>query len=441
MNLRNLGALAGTVILVAGACSSGAASPTATAVTPVVTPTPAASAPAASAPAAGIAVKIGIELPMTGGEAPNGVPTANGVALALSKIQVPGFTITIEQEDDALNGTHDPPTGAANMQKLANDPSVLFVVGPYNSSVAQAEIPVSNAAGLMQCSPANTNPGLTQTWGGVDPKTLRPTNPDKIAYVRVATTDDLQGAAGADIAYNVAGKKSAYVADDTETYGKGIADVFATNFTKLGGTVVKRDGIPDKTTDFTSYVTALKGLNADYVYYGGVTTSGLGIFRSQMASQQLATIPFGGGDGIVDGSAATASSFLNVAGADGDANTYGTVAGPHDIPNAAQFTSDYKAMFSADPGAYSAAAYACTQVFLQALKAVGTGVTDMAALREAVRAYVATPANSYDSALGTFSFDANGDTSQKIVSYYAFDATTKAWKFLSQRDFTANPVQ
>ncbi|HEY8768212.1 MAG TPA: ABC transporter substrate-binding protein, partial [Dehalococcoidia bacterium] len=156
-----------------------------------------------------------MELPMTGGEAPNGIPTANGVALALSQLSVPGYTVTIEQKDDALNGKHDPQTGAANMQALANDTSVLFVVGPYNSNVAQAEIPISNSAGLMQCSPANTNPGLTKTWAGVDPKTLRPTNPDKIAYVRVATTDDLQGAAGADIAANIAHATKAYIADDS----------------------------------------------------------------------------------------------------------------------------------------------------------------------------------------------------------------------------------
>ncbi len=98
---------------------------------------------------------------------------------------------------------------------------MLFVVGPYNSNVAQAEIPVSNAAGLMQCSPANTNPGLTKPWGGMDPLTLRPTNPTKIAYVRAATTDDLQGAAGADIAFNMAKAKTAYVADDTADLRQG----------------------------------------------------------------------------------------------------------------------------------------------------------------------------------------------------------------------------
>ncbi|HYM82670.1 MAG TPA: ABC transporter substrate-binding protein, partial [Candidatus Dormibacteraeota bacterium] len=191
MRLSRMGSLAVAAVFAVSACSAAS--------------TPAAST-AGGSPAAsggggggGLAVKIGIELPMTGGEAPNGVPTANGVQLAISKIQIPGFTVTINQQDDAVNGKHDPKQGAKNMQTLVNDASVLFVVGPYNSSVAQAEIPVSNAAGLMQCSPANTNPGLTKPWGGVDPKTLRTTNPDKIAYVRVATTDDYQGAAGADI--------------------------------------------------------------------------------------------------------------------------------------------------------------------------------------------------------------------------------------------------
>ncbi len=445
MNQHRLGVLAATAALAFGACSGAATTaPSESAATSGAPSAAGSSAAASSGGGAPIAVKIGIELPMTGGEAPNGVPTANGVALAVSQIQVPGFTITINQQDDAVNGKHDPKQGAQNMQTLANDPEVLFVVGPYNSSVAQAEIPVGNAAGLMQCSPANTNPGLTKPWGGADPKSLRPTNPDKIAYVRTATTDDNQGAGGADIAYNVVHAKTAYVADDTQTYGKGLADVFVTTFEKLGGKVLKRDGIPDSTTDFTSYVTTIKGLKPDFVYYGGVTTSGIGLFRKQMAQQGLQNIPFGGGDGISDGAASVASSFLQIAG-DGAVNTYSTVAGPHDIasdatPSSDKLSADYKTMFNTEKGAYTAAAYACTQVFLQALQAVGSGVTDLAALREAVRAYVADPSHKYSTALGTFSFDANGDTTQKIVSYYQFDPTTKDWKFMQQRDFAANPI-
>src|SRR6185437_12725770 len=148
MKRMNLAVLATSAVLVVGACSGSSS--------------PAASGGGGGGGGAWLAVKVGIELPMTGGEAPNGVPTANGVALALSQIQVPGFTITISQQDDAVNGKHDANQGAKNVQTLANDSSVLFVVGPYNSSVAQAEIPVTNAAGLMQCSPANTAVSLTK---------------------------------------------------------------------------------------------------------------------------------------------------------------------------------------------------------------------------------------------------------------------------------------
>ena len=97
---------------------------------------------------AAVAVKIGIELPLSGGEKPNGEPTLNGVKLALSQIQVPGFTVTLNVQDDAVNGVHDPQQGAKNVQTLANEASVMGVVGPFNSSVAMAEIPIGNAAGL-----------------------------------------------------------------------------------------------------------------------------------------------------------------------------------------------------------------------------------------------------------------------------------------------------
>ncbi len=425
MKFRKLGALAGVSVLALSACSS--------------TPSASGSGGGGGGGGGGTAIKIGIELPMTGGEAPNGVPTANGVALALAQIQVPGFTVTINQQDDAVNGKHNADQGAKNMQTLANDSAVLFVVGPYNSSVAQAEIPVSNGAGLMQCSPANTAVALTK---GDAAKALRKTNPDKIAYIRVATTDDNQGAGTADIAYNTVGAKTAYVLDDTQTYGKGLADGFTDAYTKFGGQILKRDGVSDKTTDFTSYVTTAKGLNPAIVMYGGVTTSGLGLFRKQMAQQNLANIPFVGGDGVNDGSAATASTFLNIAGDAGDANTYSTVAAIHDIPNPDKFKTDYKAKFNSDPGSYSAPGYACTQIFLTALQAVGASAGgDMAKLREAIRAYVADTSHTYDTVLGKVGFDANGDTTQHTISYYKYDATAKDWTFFKQRDFTADPVK
>jgi len=376
-------------------------------------------------------VTLGADLPLSGAETPNGGPTLNGVKLAVEENPVPGYTINVEAKDDALNGKHDPQTGATNISQLVNDKSVFAVVGPFNSNVAQAEIPVSNAAGLIQCSPANTNPGLTK---GDSAKALRQTNPDKIAYVRVATTDDIQGQAGADIAYNIAGAKSAYIVDDTETYGKGLADQFETTFKALGGTIVGHDGVgASGQSDFTALLTAAKAKNPGFVYFGGVTATGGGLLRKQMAQQGMASIPFGGGDGISDGSAATASSFLNVAGPDGDPNTYMTVAAVSLIPDKAKFEADYKAKYGSEAGAYSASGYACAQIYLQALKAVGPD-------REAIRKYVTTTSNSFSTVLGTITFDANGDTSQHIISDYKFDPTTKDWKFFEQKDFTSGAV-
>src|SRR4051812_8907198 len=129
MRLRNLSVLGTTLVLVTVACNSSGSTPAPASHAPSAPAGGASQAPASQA-GGGVAVKIGIELPMTGGEAPNGVPTANGVALALSQLQVPGFTITIEQKDDALNGKHDPQTGAAHMQALANDPPVLALAAP-----------------------------------------------------------------------------------------------------------------------------------------------------------------------------------------------------------------------------------------------------------------------------------------------------------------------
>src|SRR5579872_925353 len=173
--------------------------------------------------------KIGVDLPMSGGDASNGIPTNNGVILAVEDAtngkfgKLPaGITLQVQTLDDAVQGTHDPAAGAQNIKTFAADQSILGVVGPFNSNVAQAEIPVSNDAGLALISPSNTNDGLTI---GENAKKLRTSHPDQISYFRVCTRDQNQGRAGAELAKKL-GYKKVYVVDDNETYGKGLADVF-----------------------------------------------------------------------------------------------------------------------------------------------------------------------------------------------------------------------
>src|ERR1035437_1571992 len=372
-------------------------------------------------------IKIGVELPLSGGEAPNGGPTLKGIQLAIQQITVPGYTVALNTQDDAVNGVNNPDQGAKNIATLVSDTSVFAVVGPFNSAVAKAEIPVSNEAGLIQCSPANTNSTLTI---GDAAKALRQAHPDKIAYVRVVANDDYQGLADATIAYKDLSKKSMYIVDDQTTYGKYLADVVQAQFKKLGGTVVKHDGAGTNVSDYTSLLTAAQALNPDVVFYGGVTSTGGGVLRKQMVANGMGALPFIGGDGISDGAASVPSSFLNIAGDQGDIGTWMTVAGAHDIPDRATLATAYKTEFNAELGAYSAAAYACTQVYLQTLPAVGPD-------REKIRAYVTTTTNSFTTVLGKIGFDANGDINQHIISYFQFDPTTKDWKFVRQNDPTA----
>ena len=62
-------------------------------------------------------------------------------------------------------------------------------------------------------------------------------------------------------------------------------------------------------------------------------------------------------------------------------------------------------------------------------------------MRVAVRDAGTDSSVSYDTILGKLQFDANGDTSQKIISIYAFDpagAEGKGdWVFKEQVDFAA----
>jgi branched-chain amino acid transport system substrate-binding protein len=411
MKLTKVGAVAAVAVIALGACQGGTSSKS---------------------------VKFAIELPLQGSEKAASDPIINGIKLAIKQAnsKAGNYTIDVPQSavyDDALNGAHDPQTGANNLQKIVADDSIVAVIGPLNSSVAQAEIPISNAAGYPQCSPANTNPDLTQ---GDPAKQLRtPGKPNN--YVRVVTTDNVQGPAASQYIYDTLKATSVYIIDDTETFGKGVADAFEADFKARGGTVVKHDAAPKTTQDYVSIMTAAKALNPAAIYFGGVTATGGARILLAAAQVGLGSVPYVGPDGINDGSAATKDSFLNLAG-DAAAHSYSTLAGIGDFPNKAKFASDYKTEYGQDPTGYAAQGFACAQVMLDAVgRASATNPADNKALRAAIITALGDTSHKYSTIQGDFNFDANGDTSQKIVSIYSFDASAKDWKFETQVDYAS----
>ena len=385
-------------------------------------------------PGGGTTYNVGIDMPQQGSELAGSQPVINGALLALKQAggKAGNLTIAVPKElilDDAVAGTHDPQTGANNATSFIGNPKVIAMLGPLNSNVAKAQIPLTNEAGLAQCSPANTNEGLTKPeFGALDVRKAKPT---EINYVRVATTDDLQSKADADYLAEL-GVKNLYIIDDTETFGKGIADnvdKYWKDTLKL--TVVGHDSVPSTTTDYASIMTTAKSKNPDGIYFGGVTATG-GARILKAAVQVGLDVPFMGPDGINDGTGETPDSFLNLAGADA-AKSYSTLAGKATYPGQEQFLKDYKAEYNLDATGYAIQGYGCMQVILDAItRASATNPSGDVAVRAAVRAAISDPTHTYKIALGDITFDANGDTSQKINTVYTVDLTAAngkgAWK-------------
>jgi branched-chain amino acid transport system substrate-binding protein len=391
-------------------------------------------------------LKLGVTLPLSGGAAADGQPTLKGAQLAVDEINekggIGGYKLELFPLDHSVNGKYNEQQGAQDFQNFVNDAAVIGVVGPYNSAVAKVQIPIGNDAGLLQCSPANTNETITKPeFGGLD---YRKNHPDRIAYIRVAATDDIQGPAMSVYAYNTLGLKNLLIVDDVTTFGKGVADTFQAKWEELGGKVAARVGAGADTTDFNAIITDAMTKNPDGVYYGGVVTSGAGLLLKQMRQQGL-NVPFLGPDGIVNGSGEVDGSLIKIAGAQAANNSYGTVAAIGDFPAKAAFDKSFTEHFKGDkefntPGAYSGPAYACATVILKSLEEFlkANPSADKAAIREGVRAWASDPAHSFETVLGTTSFDKNGDTTQPFISFYQVDPNAPKggdWIFKEQQSF------
>src|SRR5947208_7449517 len=318
-----------------------------------------------STPTSSTIIKIATDLPVSGKDESSGKPAENGAHLAVDQANanhtIPGYTLVFDPKDDVgPSGIHDPAVGAQNVRSLIGDGLVAGVVGPFNSNVARAEMPITNQAPLAQISPANTNTCLTQEGAAIGCSgandlvpTLRPTG--KVTYFRIATTDSHQGPAGGDYLYKSKNYKSVYVIDDAETYGVGIADSFSKEGTSLGGTLLGRSSEPGTTTSYVSLLTQIAPKHPDVIYFGGLDSTGGILIRQQMLQVPgLQSTAFGGGDGLVT------SSFSKNISSNNGGSVYGTTATVDAAlaPSAKTFYQQYNTTYAAaNFDAHSAAGY------------------------------------------------------------------------------------
>lgn len=367
-------------------------------------------------------VVIGVDAPLTGANSATGLGIQYGVQIAVDdankKNTVPGVTFKVKALDDKAV----PATGQQNATALVGNKDVLGVVGPLNSGVATSMQQVFATANLVEISPSNTAPELTQ---GKDWQTSKK-RPYK-SYFRTATTDALQGGFAADYAYNTLKKKKVYVVDDKQTYGAGLAKLFTAGFKKTGGKVVGTDHVNTGDKDFSTLVTKIKNSGADLLYYGGQYD------ESQILTKQLkdagAKIPLFGGDGMFS------DTYIKTAGksAEGDLST--SVGVPvTTLPAAKDFISTYKAKkYPGDYGTYGGYSYdAATAI----IKAIGNVVKDGKVPSDARGKIVEeVQKGKFDGIAGPVAFDEYGDTTNKQLTVY--QVTKGEWKAVKSGTYDA----
>jgi len=379
-------------------------------------------------------IAIASELPTTGTDGSEGKPAQNGVQLAVdqNKDVGNGYTLSLITYNDvsAALGKHDPDQGAKNVTDMVGNKCILGFVGPFNSNVAKAEIPVSENAGIAMISPANTNPGLTiqseAQANGIDWNTLHPAGKPE-SYFRIPGNDVAQGTLNADLALKDLNAKTAYVVDDQETYGVGIANYFTKEFEAKGGKTLGRDGIPaNGAGQIPALAQKIAATHPDVVYYGGVTSGGGGTLKAQLVAAGY-NGPMYGGDGI-----GADDGFIQQAGADAANNSYGTVGAPDSstftTAVATKFVSDYKAAFpGVNLGAYSANSYDAAKILIQVIKSIISSGKDPS------RALVISGVQSvdYNGVTGHITFDAHGDNASGGV-WSVYKVTGGKWVFVKE---------
>jgi branched-chain amino acid transport system substrate-binding protein len=325
-----------------------------------------------------------------------------------------------------------------NVQAMLSNSKVLGMVGPFNSGVAKAEIPVANQAPLAMISPSNTNECLTQALdycqaaNGFTPSSLRPTGTNN--YFRVAAADTFQGPAMADFAIKAGpppaglGITKVAVWDDEETFGQGVANNFAKEFTAKGGTVVDRKSYdPKAKKDFKDFLASAKDKGAQGIYLGATSATGGCIARGQMAGLFNPDIYYLGPDGIGDpqclkdsGSMATSNMFATQGVADATQN-----------PDAKAIVDAYSAAYpgSSNIGAYTFAGYDCAALLIDAIgRAIDANGGNMPTRAQVITALSKTA--NFKGLTGVITFDANGDPTHPTLQLQ--QVKSGAWTFVAQ---------
>ncbi len=325
--------------------------------------------------------------PMTGSYAAVGAQMKAGAEQAVADINkaggVNGQQLTLEVGDDACD-----PRQAVSVANQMASRKVAVVAGHYCSGSSIPASKVYAEEGVLQISPASTNPAYTDngSWN----------------TFRVCGRDDQQGlVAGKYLATTFKSKKVA-ILHDNSAYGKGLADETKKSLNANGLTETLYSAYTPGERDYSAIVSRMKQAGIEVIYVGGYHTE-TGLIARQ-AKEQGMNITMVGGDALAT------TEFWQIAGPAGEGTMMTFPSDPRKRPTAAAAVAEFKTK-GFDPEGYTLYTYAAIQIWAE-------GATKAKSIDGKKVADVLRGGQSWDSVLGPITFDKKGDITAADYVFY-----------------------
>lgn len=374
---------------------------------------------AATTPAAALAQQPGVtvysSLPLQGASGELTASVTQGMRLALDEAGAAagGIPVTFRSLDDstALAGNWTPEATSRNARRACADGRTAIYLGEFNSGATAVSLPILNACGVPQISPSNTATGLTARGPGAlpgEPEVYYPTG--RRTYARVVPNDLVQGAALATLMRDECRRVA--IAHDGEPYGEDLAGAVRQAARRLGVRVVVTMRIDPRAVRYRKEAQRARRARADCFLYAGITANNaVQLYRNVAATLPRAKLY--GGDGIAESGfsepsegGVPASVGRRVRVSIQPLERPGFPAPGQDVFR--RVTERFKVR---DPYSYAVYGYEAMSLALDAIARSGDGSRG-----RVLDALFAT--RDRQSVLGTYSIDANGDTTLREYGVY-----------------------
>lgn len=323
-------------------------------------------------------IKIGFAAVLSGDVSWIGEQQEIGSHRAVADINAAGGLLGQQVELVVLDDFCNPAQAAAVARQLV-DEAVVFVHGHTCSGASLEAAPIYQDAGILMISSSSTNPALTDAG--------RPN------VFRVCGRDDDQGTVAGDYLADHWADKNIAVIHDSLAYGQGLAEETKRRLDERKVPTALFEGFEAGQPDYSSLVDKLEAARIDVLYMGSYLADVSVILKQAKARGMNLQ--------AVSGDAIASDDFVLFSGQAGVGTLFTFGPDAREIPAAASVARAIRDEEGFEPAGYTLYGYAAVQVWAAAVRQAQSSATDAVAkiLRSA----------SFDSVLGTVSFDEKGD--------------------------------